>query len=174
MKKSKFIPVFVEVLKEFSDFLTITFSRDTLGNKIIRMGGINPKEFYKGLDNLKHRQILRFSYGGKWGFTKKGRGWVKEARIRYFSLKKKNWDKKWRVIIFDIPEELHRKRNIFRKKLKNLDFYPLQKSVFIMPYPCEEELGDLCFDLSITDYVDIITAEKIGFKENEIKKYYKL
>lgn len=50
------------------------------------------------------------------------------------------WDKKWRIIIFDIPEKLRIKRDAFRGKLKELSFYPLQKSVWIYPYPCEKEI----------------------------------
>ena len=50
----------------------------------------------------------------------------------------------------------------------------IQKSVFVIPYPCDEELGDICQDLKITDYVDVIVADSIGLKEREIRKFFEL
>ena len=91
---------------------------------------------------------------------------------RHPDFTKKKWDRKWRIVIFDIPEELHKNRNSFRAKIKNLGFYMLQRSVFVFPYPCEEELNELCSRLNISDYVDVIRADSIGFKEKEIKKYF--
>ena len=52
----------------------------------------------------------------------------------------KKWDHKWRLIIFDVPEKSRIKRDAFRGKLKELGFYKLQKSVWVMPYPCEKEI----------------------------------
>ncbi|MEK6879451.1 MAG: hypothetical protein AABY22_07590, partial [Nanoarchaeota archaeon] len=42
----------------------------------------------------------------------------------------KKWDKKWRLVIFDIPEKKSKERHTLSIKLKDLGFYPLQKSVF--------------------------------------------
>jgi DNA-binding transcriptional regulator PaaX len=52
----------------------------------------------------------------------------------------KKWDEKWRIVIFDIPNVSGVVRNIFRKKLKEFGFYPLQKSIWAFPFPCEEEI----------------------------------
>src|SRR3989344_4593151 len=50
------------------------------------------------------------------------------------------WDKLWRLVIFDIPEEERTGRMALAAKLKELGFYPLQKSVFIHPYECKDEI----------------------------------
>ena len=84
------------------------------------------------------------------------------------------WDRKWRIIIFDIPQELHRERIKFRRKLKSMGFFMLQKSVFVFPYPCNEEITDLSNILGVTDYVDIIIAESPGLKEQELLKIFNL
>lgn len=55
----------------------------------------------------------------------------------------KNWDKKWRVVIFDIPEEKKVIRDMLRLKLKELGFFSVQKSVFIFPHDCKKELDYL-------------------------------
>ena len=53
---------------------------------------------------------------------------------------KEKWDGKWRIIIFDVPEKKRKSRNSFRRILKGLKFYQLQKSVYLTPFSCEEEI----------------------------------
>ena len=52
--------------------------------------------------------------------------------------KPKVWDKKWRVVMFDIPEKKKKLRDLIRSNLKRLGFIQIQASVWIFPYPCEE------------------------------------
>jgi DNA-binding transcriptional regulator PaaX len=54
--------------------------------------------------------------------------------------KQEKWDGYWRIIIFDIPEELKQSRDILSKKLKEIGMYPLQKSVYVYPFECKDEL----------------------------------
>src|SRR3989338_124139 len=41
--------------------------------------------------------------------------------------KPKQWDKKWRVVLFDIPDNRKKSREILRFHLKNLGFYEFQE-----------------------------------------------
>ena len=52
----------------------------------------------------------------------------------------KKWDGKWRVVIFDISTESNFVRNVFRRKLKEFGFQPIQMSVWVYPFPCEAEI----------------------------------
>lgn len=51
------------------------------------------------------------------------------------------WDGKWRLVISDIPEKFKYKRNALREKLRGLGFIELQKSVFVFPYKCKNEIN---------------------------------
>ncbi|TSC95060.1 MAG: hypothetical protein CEN87_72 [Parcubacteria group bacterium Licking1014_1] len=95
--------------------------------------------------------------------TKKGKKIVKEILFEGMKIEKqKIWDKKWRIVIFDIPEQKKRHmRDAMRQKLQRIGFYQLQKSVWVHPYPCEKEVQLLCEVFSINPFVNIITAEKI-------------
>ena len=77
--------------------------------------------------------------------------------------KSKSWDKKWRIVIFDISQIKKTYREAFRGKIKELDFYCLQKSVWVYPYDCESEIELLkdFFGLS-EDELRLIVAKKIG------------
>lgn len=52
----------------------------------------------------------------------------------------KGWDKKWRLVLFDIEELKRQKREAFRGLLKNLGLRPLQQSVWLYPYECRDEI----------------------------------
>jgi len=131
-------------------------------------------KYYKGFKNLERRGFIRLVSNDYYQFTNTGKTWLKKSTLKYFRLRYKKWDKKWRIIVFDIPEELRKERARFRTRLKWLGCVMLQESVFVFPYPCEEELGDISKDLEVGDYVDVITAESVGFKEKEFLKIFNL
>lgn len=85
----------------------------------------------------------------------------------------KIWDKKWRIIIFDIPEKHKRKREAMRRHLEMLGFYKLQKSVFILPYECFNEIDFLIEFYDLRFHVRQIVAEKID-NEMHLKQIFKI
>jgi len=96
-------------------------------------------------------------------------------QINCLSIKKpKKWDGKWRLVIFDISELKRTMREAFRGKLKELGFMVMQKSVWIHPFPCQDEIVLLrdFFGLDEND-IQLIVAEEIE-KEAELKKIFKL
>lgn len=74
--------------------------------------------------------------------TKKGKEKAGKYQIDDLEIARpKIWDGKWRVIIFDIPTSSNVVRNVFRRKLKEFGFYNLQKSIWVYPFPCKNEIG---------------------------------
>ena len=65
----------------------------------------------------------------------------------------KKWDKKWRMVIFDIPETQKKARYALRAKLKELGFYPLQKSVWVHPFECRDEIDFIIEFFNVSSYV---------------------
>ena len=89
-------------------------------------------------------------------------------------LKTKTWDRKWRLIIFDIPEKKKRERNALSEKLKDLGLYPLQESVFIYPFDCRDEIDFVCEFLSISRHVNYCIVESLDKKEGDLYRFFKL
>jgi DNA-binding transcriptional regulator PaaX len=87
--------------------------------------------------------------------------------------KPEKWDKKWRIVIFDIPERDREFRDILRKHLFALEFYKLQQSVFVSPYPCENLILKLVSLYSAQKYVRVATATKIDNEDNLKKHFFK-
>ena len=86
----------------------------------------------------------------------------------------KKWDKKWRLVIFDIPEKKNKERHAFSIKLKELGFYPLQESNFIYPYDCRDEVDFICEFLSINRYVNYCLVESLGKREGDLRRFFNL
>jgi hypothetical protein len=63
------------------------------------------------------------------------------------------WDGKWRGVFFDIPEKRRKARDALRDKLKELGFYEMQKSVFVYPFPCRDEIDFIVEFFNIRPFV---------------------
>ena len=79
--------------------------------------------------------------------------------------KPKIWDKKWRMVLFDIPEKRKPDREIFRSVLKRLGFYEFQKSVFVHPFECQNELDYIIELYKLRPHIRIATATHL---DNEL------
>jgi len=83
------------------------------------------------------------------------------------------WDKKWRVVIFDIPETKKQQRNILRDTLIRIGFWKLQNSVWVYPYDCEELILLLKTDYRLGKEVLYMIVDKIE-GDMTLKRYFGL
>jgi len=56
------------------------------------------------------------------------------------SFSKKTWNKKWTLVLFDIPEGVRLKRDVLRSRLQELGFKCFHQSVWISPVDYREEV----------------------------------
>lgn len=144
------------------------------------------KEWGSADQNNLNRSILRLSKekfveekilpdgSFKLVLTAKGKKQAKRLSFLGSSInfkKPKRWDKKWRIVIFDIPEKDRAFRDILRSHLNELKFFKLQHSVFVSPYPFENAILDLIQLYAAESYVRVIIAIKID-NEEKVKKYF--
>ncbi len=87
--------------------------------------------------------------------------------------KPKKWDQKWRIVIFDIPENKKLARDVLRNRLDQLEFFQLQRSVFIYPFECRREIALLAECYGIKPYVYCIRADYID-NQGMLKKKFGL
>lgn len=75
----------------------------------------------------------------------------------------KRWDKKWRLLSFDIPEKRKIIREALRGKLRELGFKLFQKSIWIYPRDCAPEVELLKSFFGLRDEeAQLVVAEDIG------------
>ena len=85
--------------------------------------------------------------------TSRGESELRHIEFRaHLGGKRKKWDEKWRVLIFDIPEKQRGLRDRVRSLLQSFGFVRLQDSVWVYPHNCE-------------DFIALLKAElRIGYK----------
>jgi CRISPR/Cas system-associated endoribonuclease Cas2 len=133
----------------------------------------------QALDRLQRKELIdyRFKKNGEMRVVLTDAG-KEKVRQFYFDelapLKPKRWDKKWRVILSDIPERHKKARDALRHKYQEWGFYLLQKSVYVYPYSCEEEIAIIRDIFHIpTVSLFIIETDFIG-DQQKLKKHFSL
>ncbi|MEK9131864.1 MAG: CRISPR-associated endonuclease Cas2 [Patescibacteria group bacterium] len=106
--------------------------------------------------------------------TQEGEQMLRTLELRNFKFKKpKQWDKKWRVLVFDIPEKRRLTRDKIRMTLQSIGFIRLQDSVWIYPYKCEDLVTLLKADFKVGKDMLYLTVDNVE-NDSGIKKYFGL
>ena len=83
------------------------------------------------------------------------------------------WDGKWRLIVYDIPNKFKNERDHFRLFLKKMKFLKLQKSVYLTPYKCEDEIEYLRQVLRVTDDIKVLKVSQLE-NDRAYREYFGL
>lgn len=134
------------------------------------------QQIWHAFNRLKEQRTLEFvkESGGYmvYRLSKKGKEKIKKLILDELKVKKpKKWDGKWRLVLFDIPETKRRGRNALRNKLVQLGFYQCQKSAWIYPFPCLEEIEFLKQQLGIKPFVKLFLVEEMT--DGKVLYYFK-
>lgn len=106
--------------------------------------------------------------------SEKGKKKILKYDLDKIEIKKPaRWDKLWRLVIFDIPEEKKTGRMALASKLKGLGFYPMQKSVFIHPYECQDEINFIIEIFELAPYVRFLRVKDVDV-ELDLKDRFRL
>ncbi|MEI7709169.1 MAG: hypothetical protein WCI76_00475 [bacterium] len=136
------------------------------------------KQIQSAMDNIKHQKLIEYvaDKDGKTivKITKKG-----ETKLRAFDIElmkintPKKWDGKWRLVMFDIPMKFTKGREALRYHLKELNFFQFQKSAWIYPYPCQDEIIFIADFFGVGKCVEVLTVESI-LRDEKLRKYFHL
>ena len=129
----------------------------------------------RSLNSLKENKLIDLSEiqdGYMVKVTKNGKSYVRKFDLDNLDiLKPAKWDKKWRLVIFDIPEDKKKERDFLAKKLKEVGFCAIQDSVFIFPYDCEEEVDFLKEVCEVGKYVQFGVLTSISNQDILVKHF---
>ena len=131
---------------------------------------INKSRLYKIVREFYNDRLVSFKEDKEGTvtviLTKDGEKKALRFKIDEIKVKKPlKWDGEWRIVIFDIPEKFKKAREALRNKLKELGFLELQKSVFIFPYECEDEINFIVEVFQIRPFVRFICARTFTNEE---------
>jgi phenylacetic acid degradation operon negative regulatory protein len=99
--------------------------------------------------------------------TERGINRINEAATRIFKLQSEEWDGKWRMLMYTIPEGKRHVRDELRKELVWSGFGLLSNGFWISPIRLEKQLHDLIEKYEIKPYVHFFLSEYKGPHENK-------
>jgi len=131
--------------------------------------------FNRSLDKLKKNGLIVWEKTDKGNFvrlTPKGEAKLQQLEINDYEIKKpKKWDRKWRILAFDIKEQRKGLRNKIRYTLIRIGFVRLQDSVWVYPYDCEDLIMLLKADFKVGKDLIYIIADSIENDKNLCLKF---
>ena len=66
------------------------------------------------------------------------------------------------MVLFDIPENKRKERDLFRKSLQYLGYKKLQKSIWVCPYDVQKETKELIKRFNLKEFTELLLVKKIG------------
>lgn len=142
-------------------FLDFTYSPHLYGLSSDYPRKLNYGSMYQALKDLREKGYIDITKDeeGKilMKLTNNGR---EEVMIKKL-LESKNWDKKWRIIIWDIPEKHRKLRDLLRRKLKEWEFTQWQKSVWVSKKDLIKPLKKFLRKVGLSQWVKVMVAEDI-------------
>ncbi|MEK7654350.1 MAG: hypothetical protein AAB345_03695 [Patescibacteria group bacterium] len=149
--------------------------KSTLGKSLRRINNLPTiHDYYSDLVNAKkdslRKTIRRLQERGL--VAKNAQGCVLTSLGAEFSrsiteqaqnFNDKDWDGKWRIVFFDIPESKRRDRRWINFELKNIGYRQLQKSVLAGKRPIGQDFYTELSAKGLRDNIRIMTVGEIDY-----------
>lgn len=112
----------------------------------------------KATEGLAKKGLVERSRAGEIRLTPAGA----DVKKRLYLERRRDWDGKWRVVLFDIPEAQREVRDGLRLEFKKLGFGRWQRSAWITPFNITTELDTYLKKQNLSELVQIIVGERFG------------
>ncbi len=143
-------------------------------NRTFRSQYVPYKTYLNALDYLERKGFIKiFKDAGKQYVSLTKNGALETLFLKAEVKSTGQWDGKWRLVIFDIPEDCRDKRNQLRRLLKVNGFKKIQASVFINPFPFNREAISYLKKSGLFDYIRIMRVDEMD-DDAGLKKAFNL
>ena len=118
---------------------------------------------------MKRRGLIKYAtedYEHGIALTETGKQYLKQRDFESLAIPRPTqWDKQWRLIFFDIPETQKSSRDRLTRKLRQLGFQQLQRSIWIHPFPCQVEIETVTETVGVRRFVTYLEISGIAAEE---------
>jgi len=129
------------------------------------------KKITRAFYYLKTRDLIEITpYGDNFIMQIKEKGREKLHKINLKTLvfnKPSKWNKYWWLVMADIPTEMKSQADVFRKKIKELGMFTLQKSVWAYPYDVRDEVAFIGAYYGLDKFITTIEAKTLETEDLE-------
>ncbi|HEY5600722.1 MAG TPA: hypothetical protein VIK81_01395 [Patescibacteria group bacterium] len=131
------------------------------------------KQVLKRMQNSKYVEIVTQRGVPVVKITDKGKEKLLKYDLQNLQLDQSKWDGRWRLIIYDVGKDKKRQVDTFRRTLNNLKVLRLQRSVYLTPFKCEDEIEYLKQVFDLDEEVQVLLIRSLD-NESTYKKYFGL
>jgi hypothetical protein len=120
-------------------------------------------------------QMRRSDSGWKIFLTNLGKEKIKAIKSEVKLIPKpKMWDRRWWLVAADIPTKDYRQgADLLRRKLKELGFYSLQRTLWLYPYDPRAEIQFLAGEYGISYFVTVMEVSRLDMEdEKRLKDHF--
>ena len=110
-------------------------------------------DYLRGLDRSGYIKLEPREKGYSVVITGKG-------KLKLLETAPINFDGKWRMLSFDIPEDRRVDRDGFRRTIKRIGFLQVQKSLWACPYIKADEVELAISEYDLSEFVAYMVVEK--------------
>lgn len=130
------------------------------------------------IDTLLYKLIRRGWIQEEYVETKRILKLTKEGQLEALFQKAKlepgrvNWDGKWRMVVFDVPEQARAVRNRLRSLLKEFGFYSLQASVYVYPFALNVQAVKYLEETGLMRYIRCARIDAFD-SDSDLRKHFR-
>lgn len=123
-------------------------------------------EFHREINKLRNKKRINVSQNPDGSYnveiTNLGKKLINKYNLDELTIKKPDqWDGFWRFCSFDIPGPKKQARKALLDKLKDLGFIMAQKSLWVHPFECREELAVIAKSFEVEPYIHFFVAHDL-------------
>lgn len=149
---------------------TVGLAERTFRKYSHELPGATEADFRREAYYAKSRGYITSNHGGVI-LSDKGLERLKKLELRSIPVPKK-WDRHWRLISFDIPENKRQARDAIRRLIKQLGFFKLQASLWVYPHDCSMQIKSIQSVYDAKNHIRLIVASEIE-GQAELEDYFR-
>lgn len=133
---------------------------------LLRRSAVKPDNYGRLLMELKRRGLVYIVAGDdndyRYSLTPAGAHRLQKLGIDELNIPApRKWDRKWRLVSFDIPVKQSRQRAYLTGHLQTLGFVMLQRSMWVHPFPCFEQIEKIAGYYNLLRYCSFMEIERL-------------
>jgi len=132
--------------------------------QMLEVLGVGERAARSTLSRMRRNGWLKPDKDGRhsaYNLTVRGRRLVEEGGQRIFEARKPEWGGEWYQIVYSLPENKRKLRNVLRKRLTWLGFGRLAPGTWISPHNRHAEVEALLDDFGLRNYVELFAGLRL-------------
>lgn len=137
---------------------------------LLELLGVGERAARSTLSRMVRKRWLNTKREGRhslYTLTLKGRRLLTEGGQRIFEPRKRDWDGRWHLVVYSLPESKRKLRDEMRKRLTWLGFGRAAPGSWISAHDRQAEIEDLLADLDIHDYVHYFSEVRLAIGSDQ-------